>query len=83
MAIIATPPTAAPAMAPTFKLLPPPEDEVLDEVTVGEAVGELAAEEVEVEPINAPGLISGVSRKGRCEAAKEPNEWRVHTTSGL
>ena len=64
-------------MAPTFKLLPP-DDEVVDEVAVGEPV-----EEVVVEPINAPGLISGVSRKRRCEAAKETNDWSIRTTSGL
>ena len=52
-------------MAPTFTLLPP-EDEVSYEVTVGEVV---------VEPIDALGLIAGLSRKRRCETARETNWW--------
>ena len=72
MAIIATPPTTPPTMAPVFEL-PPPEDddageEEDDEVTAGRpVVDEATAPEelvVEVDPlINTPGPISGVSKK--------------------
>jgi hypothetical protein len=73
MAITATPPTTLPTMVPVFELLLPEDDGPDDllgedeckEVTVGETVISPAAEEVtepEV-PINAPGPISGRSKK--------------------
>jgi hypothetical protein len=61
-AITATPPTMAPTMIPVGKLLPPEgEDGDWEELEVVELE----------EPINVPGVFSGVSRKCRCEADKE------------
>lgn len=69
-AMTAAPPMAPPTMAPTGVFEPPEEDEDGDgdedededegEKAAVDAFRALAVEEV-VEPINAPGLISGVS----------------------
>jgi hypothetical protein len=88
MAITATPPTEAPAMAPTLTLLPPEderEDESEDEdvcegesgsAKVEEALRVVAAGGVVVVPelIKAPGAISGVTKNRGSEAAKENTE---------
>jgi hypothetical protein len=87
MAITATPPTEAPAMAPTLTLLPPEderEDESEDEdvcegesgsAKVEEALRVVAAGVVVVpELIKAPGAISGVTKNRGSEAAKENTE---------
>ena len=75
MAITAMPATALPPIAPAFG--PPPPEDVdvygeVEEVTAWEAVGfgEVPVELVALE-INPPGPISGLSKKYKCEAAKE------------
>ena len=62
-------------------------DEEIEEVTAGKTVGfgevvpvgpEPAVELVVFEPpINAPGPISGVSRRWTCEGAREKTETRI------
>jgi hypothetical protein len=90
MAITATPPTTLPTMVPVFELLLPEDDgpgdllgeDECEEVTVGETVISPAAEEVtepEV-PINAPGPISGRSKRGTVKATNERTK-RIPTTS--
>ena len=85
-------------MAPVFEL-PSSEDDGPEgaavgegedeEVTAGKPVGDgvtvprgLVVEELDP-LINAPGPISGLSRKHRYERAKEKTEGRIPTTDGL
>lgn len=74
--IIAIPPMTLPAMTPVFDLLLPPEGEVVgrsEDVTVV-ACGEPPVGVVVKDPGKPtvpPGPISGLSKRGRCEAAKE------------
>jgi hypothetical protein len=69
MAIIATPPTTPPTMAPVFESPPPEGDDAgkeEDEDVTAVVDGAIVPEElvVEVDPlINTPGPISGVSKK--------------------
>ncbi len=86
MAISTTPPTTPPAMAPVFEL-PSPEDDNPEGVAVREdeneevTAGKPVADGViipggpvveELDPsINAPGPISGLSKRRRYEMAKE------------
>jgi len=75
MEIIAIPPITLPAMTPVFDLLPPEGDVVGwgEEVTVV-AGGEPPVAVVVKDPGKPtvpPGPISGLSKRGMCEAAKE------------
>ena len=88
MAITATLPTTLPTMVPELLLLKDDgtgdmlDEDECEEVMVGETVISPAAGEVtepEV-PINAPGPISGRSKKGTVKATNERTK-RIPTTS--